>query len=493
MPHGSRSPTIVAVAVAGLALAVARPLSAQQPITLAQAVALAQQQGLPARAARAALEGARHRYGAFTARLLPQLSLNGTVPSYNRSIIPVQQPDGSTLFRAQQQTNTDLTMTLSQQLPFTGGSFFVSSSLSRYKVSGALPIETWSSTPVVVGLSQSIFRPNTAGWDRREENLQADLAERTYLETMETIAVQTTQTFFDVYAAQVGLENAQKNAAVNDSLYTLNTGRFQIGKIAENELLQSELALLRARNVLQGAQLEYDRSLAALKLALNLAPQSPLEIAVSTSVPDVQADTAKAVAEALHNRAAVTGVALQDVQARRAVAVAKLSNGIGATVRASYGLNATSGEASQVYQNLLEARQFSLSVQIPLWQWGAHSQGVRAAEAGQRQEASLSEAALDQVAHDAHFAALTLDQARRTEALSAKADTVAGKRFEVAYNRYRIGRITIENLYIAQQEKDEAVTQFVRALRGYWVAYYDLRRLTLYDFEAGRLIGASRQ
>lgn len=496
MPPGRHSRTIVVAAVAGVAVAaLATPgrLSAQQPVTLTQAVAMAQQQGLQARASRAARDAARYRHGAFTARLLPQLTLSGVVPSYNRSIIPVLQPDGSTLFRAQQQTSTDLTMTLSQQLPITGGEFFVSSSLSRYKVSGALPVETWSSTPVLVGVRQSVFRPNTAGWDRREENLRADVADRTYLEAMETIAVQTTQAFFDVYAAQVQLENARQNAAVNDSLYTLNTGRYQIGKIAENELLQSELALLRARNALQGARLDFDRSLAALKLALNLPPETPLEIAVSTSVPDVQADTATAVTEARRNRAAVRVAALQEVQARRQVAVAKLSTGVGATVQASYGLNATAPESNRVYQNLLEAQQLTVSVQVPLWQWGAHAQGVRAAQADQRLEESQSEAILNQVAHDAHYAALALDQARRTVTLSAKADTVAGKRFDVAYNRYRIGRITIENLYIAQQEKDEALTQFVRALRGYWVAYYELRRLTLYDFQAGRPIGASRE
>jgi outer membrane protein TolC len=65
---------------------------------------------------------------------------------------------------------------------------------------------------------------------------------------------------------------------------------------------------------------------------------------------------------------------------------------------------------------------------------------------------------------------------------------VADKRFEVAYNRYVIGRITIDNLYLAQNEKDQALTQFVQALRGYWRAYYELRRATLYDFEAGRPI-----
>jgi len=51
-----------------------------------------------------------------------------------------------------------------------------------------------------------------------------------------------------------------------------------------------------------------------------------------------------------------------------------------------------------------------------------------------------------------------------------------------------IGRITLDNLYIAQTEKDQALGQFVQALRGYWEAYYRLRRLTLFDFETGQPI-----
>jgi outer membrane protein TolC len=484
--------SLLRVVAIGLVPIAPIPLDAQQAITLQQAVALAQQQGLQAQAARSALEAARHRHGAFTAGLLPQLSLGGSVPAYNRSIIPVVQPDGSTQFRPQQQTNAGLTMTLSQQLPITGGNLFLSSSLSRLSVTGAQSVNTWSSTPLSVGLRQDILRPNTAGWDRREQSVEIELAERSYLEAMEDIAIRTTEALFDVYAAKVGLENAEKNAAINDTLYTLNTGRYQVGRIGENDLLQSELALLRAKTVLQGAQLEFERATAALRLELNLPPGARLEIAVSTSVPAVEADTARAVAEALRNRAAVTSVALQDVQARRRVAEARLSRGIGATVVASFGYNATAPEARLAYQNLLEARQFTLAIEVPLVQWGAHSAGVAAAKADQAQETSLSQATLQQTAHEAHFAALELSQARRTVELSAKADTVAGKRFEVAYNRYVIGRITIDNLYIAQTEKDQALTGFVQALRGYWVAYYQLRRLTLYDFEAGQPISAHR-
>lgn len=477
---------LLAVGVTGLAAPA--PVAAQQQITLRQAIELADKQGHQARAAVFTRDAARYRDRAFYSRRLPQFTLGGTVPAYNRSIVQVVQPDGSTLFRPQDQTNATLNMTMSQQLPITGGSFFVSSSLSKLSVSGEQSFQTWSSTPVTFGLRQDLFKPNVAAWDRREEVVRAELSERQYLEAREDIATQTANAFFDVYAARANLETQTKNVAVNDTLYTLNKGRFEVGKIGENDLLQSELALLRSRTTLDAARLEFDRANSALLLALNLPKNTPVEIVVTTEVPDVTADTALAVAEALRNRASVFDVALQDVQARRRITEARLGGGVGATVQASYGFNATAPERRLVYRDLLEARQFSMSVQIPLMQWGARGESVRAAEADRDRSESLGQSTMEQTAQEAHFAALQLAQARRNVALSAKADTVAGKRFEVALNRYVIGRIFIDNLFVAQAEKDQARAQFVQALRGYWQAYYRLRRLTLYDFEAGQPI-----
>src|SRR5207248_11673380 len=144
-------PMVYRVAVrAVLPVVCAVRVGAQQPqaVMLQDAVALAQRQGYQARAATAARDAARYRARAFTARLLPQLSLSGIVPNYSRAIIPVVQPDGSTLFVPQHQTNASLNMTLSQKLPVIGGDLFVSSALARVTVAGQQSLETWSSTPV---------------------------------------------------------------------------------------------------------------------------------------------------------------------------------------------------------------------------------------------------------------------------------------------------------------------------------------------------------
>ena len=464
----------------------AHSVAAQAPLTLEEALRLAQTQGAQARAASATRDAALFRDRQFYSRQLPQLTLGGTVPSYNRSIIQVLQPDGSTLFRPQDQTNANLTLSLSQKLPVTGADFFITSSLARLSLSGQQNRRTWSSTPFSVGIRQELFRPNANAWDRREQEHRGTIAERQYLETREDLAIQVTGLFFDAYSARLALANAESNAAINDTLYTLNKGRFEVGKIGENDLLQSELALLRARASLDGARLELDRAKASLRLALGMPVGAPIEVTASAVVPEVLVDTARAVQEALKNRAVVSEVALQQVQAQRGVTTAKLSNGLNATVQASYGYNATGNELGTAYDGLLEARQLSVGVQVPLLQWGVRKEGVRAAQADRDRVVETGELTLAQAAQDAHFAALQVAQARRSLELAAKGDTVAGKRFEVALNRYVIGRIAIDNLYVAQAEKDGALAQFVQSLRGYWQAYYRLRRLTLFDFATGQ-------
>jgi outer membrane protein TolC len=125
-------------------------------------------------------------------------------------------------------------------------------------------------------------------------------------------------------------------------------------------------------------------------------------------------------------------------------------------------------------------------VNLPMVQWGAGRAAVEAAKSTNQRVVTSNKIRRDALAEDARFSALQLQQAQRTVALAAKADTVASKQFEVARNRYIIGKIANDALYLAQNEKDAAVLAYVQALRSYWTSYYYLRRVTLYDFAAGR-------
>lgn len=458
------------------------PPATNMPLTLEQVIERAQREGHSSLAARRTLEAARLRHDAFGANLLPRISLSGMAPSYNKAISPVIQPDGSTVFVPRGEMETSLNLTMSQPIPFLGARIFASSAINRIDPLSSGSAQYWQASPLLVGLELDLFRPRTLVWDGTEQELRLEIAERQFLEAREDAATRATNAFFDLYAAQLSAANARANAMVNDSLYLISQGRYEVGKIAENDLLQSELAVLRARAEVDAALLEEERARAALRLELNLPVDAPLEIAPPPAPLIIAVDPEIAVREAQTNRSEIHNLELQRVQAERGVTTARLRNGFNARLTAGVGYNQTATLFNEVYRSPLRQQRFGLQVDLPLVQWGAGRYEVAAARVEEERITILAERTLRELAQEASFAARSFALAQSQLELAAKSDTVASRRFDVAKDRYVIGRIGIGELYIAQTEKDGALQAYVQAVRTYWLAYHRLRRITLYDF-----------
>ncbi|MES2178176.1 MAG: TolC family protein [Gemmatimonadota bacterium] len=456
--------------------------AAPRTLTLQDAIQMAQQQGPSAQVARSARDAARYGDEAFNARLRPQLFLQGNAANLNHGINPVVTGDGTTTYVGQAQNTSSLTMGFSQQMPLTGGTISVGSQVARYDQFDPVTKRLYSTTPVIVSLSQDLFKPREIVWRERLQSLSARVAERGYLEAREDVAGNTADAFFNLFAQQMQLKNASANVAVNDTLYTLNKGRFEVGKIGENDLLKSELALLRARAAVDDARLARDRAEAALRRIIAYPDGQQFTIVTPDSIPIIDAHPDTAVVHALRNSSSTQQNELDDVQVKRGIAYAKANNRFNASIQASAGFNQTGAGFNDAYQSPLGKQTLTVGVNLPMLQWGAGRADVEAAKANESRVAASNRIRRETLEEDARFSALALQQAQRNVLISAKADTVAGKQFEVARNRYIIGKITNDALYLAQSEKDAAVLANVQALRNYWTAYYHLRRVTLYDF-----------
>ena len=461
-------------------------------LTLQEAILRAQQQGPAAQMARSARDAARYRDDAFNARLLPQLVLSGDAANLNRAINPIDLPDGSTQFVSQANNRSSLGLGFSQEIPLTGSRVTVGSQVSRIDEFGSRSSRIYQTSPILVRLEQALFRPREIVWEKRLQTLDARVAEQAYLEAREDVARATADAFFNLYAQQMTLRNASSNVAINDTLFTLNKGRYEVGKIGENDLLKSELALLRARAAADDARVARARAEAALRRQIAYPEGQPLEIVTPDSIPIVNADPDVAEREALRNSSIIQQNELDDTQTRYGVSRARADNRFNATVAASVGFNQTASAFGESYRSPLGRQQVSVGVNLPMVQWGAGRAAVEAAKSTNQRAVTNNKIRRDVLAEDARFSALQLQQAQRTAVLAAKADTVAGKQFEVARNRYIIGKIANDALYLAQNEKDAAVLAYAQALRNYWTSYYYLRRVTLYDFAAGRELAADR-
>ena len=179
---------------------------------------------------------------------------------------------------------------------------------------------------------------------------------------------------------------------------------------------------------------------------------------------------------------------LQLLSAERSVTQSKSNNAFNATMTASIGYNQTAPGLPDAYRALLNQEQFSISFIFPLFRWGVGSEAVDAAIADQRR----TEASVGQQRHDFEqevlYQAAHLNLLRVQVAVAAKSDTIAQRRFDVAKDRYVIGKIDIPILFIAQSEKDNARRANVQTLWDYWSTYFRVRRLTLYDCATGEVL-----
>lgn len=145
------------------------------------------------------------------------------------------------------------------------------------------------------------------------------------------------------------------------------------------------------------------------------------------------------------------------------------------------------------YEDLNEQQRLDIGLVVPILDWGRNKARIQTALANQE----LTDFVIDQDQQNFEQEIMTLVrqfEVRRIQLrISKKSDEVADERYKVAQNRYLTGKVDITNLNIALNEKDEAKRSYTRALRDFWVAYFDLRRLTLYDFANKELLYSESQ
>ena len=164
-----------------------------QPIVLSldEVVQLAREQSIAGKQAATLQKTNYWKYRSFIADFKPQLSLDGSLPSFTRSFVQVTQPDGTIAFQPVSNNNSILNLSLSQNIPLTGGSIYVQQQFQRFD--NFLNNSTlYNGIPFAVGLSQPLFRFNQMKWDRRTEPLRYAESNQQYIEAMEQVALDAT-------------------------------------------------------------------------------------------------------------------------------------------------------------------------------------------------------------------------------------------------------------------------------------------------------------
>lgn len=456
-------------------------------LTMSQVIRMAQESSPQAVQARNTFESAWLSYRSYKASMLPSLSLSSS-PSLNRSTNYVTLPDGSELFARSNSMRNNVSLDLSQNVWFTGGTISLSSNLSRLDQLGENPTHSYYSQPLQLSFSQSLNGYNSFKWSRKTEPIEYRRARKQYAETMELVASQAALVFFNLVSAQTELEIAQLNHAATDTLYTYGLGRYNIGTITENELLQLELNKLNSETSIMSSQMSFDDAVDQLRNFLNLTSDTQIEVVTTDSIPHFTVPLDQAMELARQNSPDIESMELSRLNSESNLAYAKSQAGFKASIYMRLGLAQTADELPESFRNLNDEQSVSVSISIPILDWGRARGRVKIAQ----NNLELTRMHIEQ--NEVSFEKMvtrTVSQFNMQERqvdIARRAMQTAQHRYEVARHLYVSGNSTILDLNSAITAKDSAYRGYVSALSRYWQLYYTIRSLTAYDFMNNELI-----
>ena len=452
-------------------------------LSLDDCITMARRQSVDAAVALGELRSAYWQWRSYKADLLPEVSLQGTAPSWNKRYSSYQQADGSLSFVRNDYLGLDGAVNIKQKLWPTGGTLSVESSLDYLHQSGSGGSQNQlMSLPVAVTLSQPLFGVNHLKWNRRIEPLRYREAQARFLTETEQVAMQAINLYFGLLLAGEQVNIARQNLQTAEKLYEVAQAKRRMGTISENDVLQLRLDVLTARSALTNAVSNRQARQFALRSFLDV--ETDIEPSVPEDVPQVRLDYDNVLSHALQNNALATTMRRRQMEADYAVASAR-ANRQSINLYAQLGYTGTGDNMSSAYRNLLSNEVVSVGITVPLLDWGKRKGQRRLAESNR----DIIQGQLRQQSQDFRQDIFILTEQFNNQAeqlrIACEADTIARRRYHTNVETFKIGSISTLELSSAQTAKDQARQNRIQQLFNYWYYYYQLRSIALWDFERG--------
>jgi outer membrane protein TolC len=455
-------------------------------ISLYEAIDLASSQSLDAFKQQNMYLSSYWEYKYYRSDKLPQFLVGANPLSYNNSIRQDYIPqDQSWQYSQQKNITSSASLKMTQNVGLTGGSFSASSDIGMVRNFLGDKQTLYSSNMISLGYRQKLNGYNSMHWKSKIEPLKFETAKKQYIQSREDIAVKTTTKFFVLVDAQIEINIAKTNLANADTLYQIGKGRYQVGTVTQDELLNFELNLMNSRIALTRANQGLLRARSDMNSFLGLEKNAILDCILPVGISSsLQIDVEKAIQKSLSNNPDILTQERRILEQDSNVKLIKSQNGLSADISALAGLNQKSISLAESYQNPNQFQNIALvGLSVPIVDWGRRKGQILMAKSNR--EVVLNSVKQERIDFEQSVLMNVLEFNLQSDQVqnSAKADTIAQMGFDVTMRRFKIGKLDVTKLNLARNDLENAKRAYINSLRKYWLSYYSIRGLALFDFE----------
>ncbi|MDR2084773.1 MAG: TolC family protein [Bacteroidales bacterium] len=424
-------------------------------------------------------------YRTYKAQMLPEISVDATLPYYSKSYNSYQSEDGSYTFVKTDYSILDAGLSISQNIPFTGGVISMESSLERLRQYGENGSKDFMAVPFSVTLEQPLSGYNHLRWLRKIETMKYKEAEQKLIADLEDVSHIAIQYYFNFLLGQINLEIAEQNLKNSQKIYSIAEAKRKIGQISETDMLQLKVSLLKAESYMTDAKASFDNRMFQLRSYLGISEA----VILLPVIPDLFAREIPLlhysdVLEMAHSNNSFTqNIQRRMLEASQNVSQAK-SDRWNASLFLSFGMSNQDALLSETYnvENWRDNQIINLGIRTPIIDWGKSKGKVKIAEANREVVISRIEKEKIDFNQNIFLIVQNFNNQSKQLSLAKETDEIAQQRYQTSIETFILGKIDVLNLNDAQVSKDEAKRNYMEQMFLLWSYYYQIRSLTLYDF-----------
>ena len=454
-------------------------------LTFDEVIKIAEEQSPNALIAKHRFRASYWQYRSFQAQYRPSLTLSGTTPDFSNGLDKVYDSNtGEYIYKAKNTISNLGTLSIAQNIGPTGTVIALRSDMTVYRDIQKGTPTNYISNPLSLDITQPIRKYNTLKWQKKIEPVKYDAAKKTFLSAIEGVHSSAVQNFFSLALAQINRQIADMNYSNADTLYRIAKGRYQLGTIAEDELLQMQLSWLNSETARKQAEMNLRDREIRLRSFLGYNDQVRLELILPTQIPDLQVDAKEVLELARKNNPDILTQQINVLNAQSNVAQARASKGLNASLTASLGLSGQNTVIDQAYNYSLlsNSQRVRIGFTLPIVDWGLGRGRYRLAQSSYDLAVVQANQANTDFEQNLALDVAQFNLQKNQVEIAALSDTVAMKRYEVTKQRFLIGKIAVLDLNDADTRKDQNKRAYVQELQNYWNYYFNIRSLALFDF-----------
>jgi outer membrane protein TolC len=351
---------------------------------------------------------------------------------------------------------------------------------------GTLRLENifgWHSNNLFLSYSQPLFTYNRTKLRVSELELDLENSALSYAIQKLQITRTVTESFYSVFEQRMRVQIARDDYESQKNNYTLTQNKVEADILSRDELYQAELNMLNSQMTLQNQEVLLQNQLDQFKQFVGMDILEEIDIITDVSYNYVEVDLNKAIEHGVNNRMELRQREIEIETAQFDLIETSATNEFFGNLTLAGGLIGTDENLENIYASPTDNQRFTLSFDIPLFDWGQRESLIRASETNieaaniNRQDEEIG------IVVNLRSVYRNLQNLETQIEISKISERNAQRSYEINLERYSNGDLSSFDLQQFQSQLSNAKLSRVNALISYKLELLNLKIQSLWDFE----------